>query len=186
MQTKANEAGKEPVAKVTNKNRSLDDDKLVWVHFTGRKQARKYRIEKLLLNIAEAQLDIELSRPTGNEDREGGTGGVSGSGAGSLKRIDQQQADMTSAEQIKSKQLDSHSHAPVTLDGPEMSEPCHANKDSDKNNRDKDSLAKPLQVNSEQDQAAILAALSKKDRERRKKNRELREQRQDKDQQMEM
>jgi hypothetical protein len=73
-----------PVAKVTNKDRSLADDKLVWVHFTGREKPNKYRIKKLLFEIAETQLDIELSRPEGNEGEAGGAGGESGGGTGGL------------------------------------------------------------------------------------------------------
>jgi hypothetical protein len=73
-----------PVAKVTNKDRSLADDKLVWVHFTDRLKPRKYRIKKLLLDISETQLDIELARPDGNDGEEGGAGGESGGGTGGL------------------------------------------------------------------------------------------------------
>lgn len=84
-----------PVAKVTNKNRSLADDKLVWVHFTDRLKPTKYRIKKLLLEIAETQLDIELSRPNGNDGEEGGAGGESGGGTGGLGgvAIDADQSD---------------------------------------------------------------------------------------------
>ncbi len=86
-----------PVAKVTNEDRSLTDDKLVLVHFTGRKKANKYRIKKLLLEVAETQLD--LSRPEGNEGEEGGAGGESGGGTGGMgmvtreSSIDQPQPD---------------------------------------------------------------------------------------------
>lgn len=73
-----------PVAKVTNKDRSLADDKLVWVHFTDRLKPRRYRIKKLLLDISETQLDIELDRPDGNDGEEGGAGGESGGGTGGL------------------------------------------------------------------------------------------------------
>jgi hypothetical protein len=73
-----------PVAKVTNKDRSLADDNLVWVHFTDRIKPRKYRLKKLLLQIAETQLDIELARPDGNDDAEGGAGGERGGGTGGL------------------------------------------------------------------------------------------------------
>jgi hypothetical protein len=76
-----------PVAKVTNKDRSLADDKLVWVHFTGRKKPNKYRIKKLLFEIAETQLDIKLSRPEGNEGAEGGAGGERGGGTGGMGMV---------------------------------------------------------------------------------------------------
>ena len=69
-----------PLAKVTN-DLTLQDDKGVWVHYTGRQKPRFYRIEKLLLNIAEAQLDLEL-----NDQEEdfsgGGSSGSGGSGSG--------------------------------------------------------------------------------------------------------
>jgi hypothetical protein len=73
-----------PVAKITNLDRSLEHDKLVWVLFHGREKPRKYRIEKLLLNIADTQLDIKLARPDGNDGEEGGAGGESGGGTGGL------------------------------------------------------------------------------------------------------
>lgn len=76
-----------PVAKVTNAYRSLEDDRMVWVHFTGRQQPRKYRIKKLLLDIADTQLDIKLARPDGNDGEEGGAGGESGGGTGGLGGI---------------------------------------------------------------------------------------------------
>lgn len=73
-----------PVAKITNQDRSLADDKLVWVHFTNRQKPRKFRIKKLLLDIAETQLDNELTRPDGNDGHEGGAGGENGGGTGCL------------------------------------------------------------------------------------------------------
>lgn len=83
QQPSVNELGKmAPVAKVTNLVRSLEDDKLVWVLFHGREKPRKYRIKKLLLNIADSQLDIELARPDGNDGEEGGAGGERGGGTG--------------------------------------------------------------------------------------------------------
>ncbi len=84
-----------PVAKVANLDRSLEHDKLVWVLFHGREKPRKYRIEKLLLNIADTQLDIELARPDGNDGEEGGAGGESGGGTGGLGgvEIDTAQSD---------------------------------------------------------------------------------------------
>jgi hypothetical protein len=82
-----------PVAKVTNKDRSLVDDKLVWVHFTDRLKPRKYRIKKLLLDISETQLDIELARPDGNDGEEGGAGGESGGGTGGLGTVAPQQPE---------------------------------------------------------------------------------------------
>lgn len=84
-----------PVAKVTNKDRSMADDKMVWVHFTDRLKPRNYRIKKLLLQIAETQLDIELARPDGNDGEEGGAGGESGGGTGGLGgvAIDADQSD---------------------------------------------------------------------------------------------
>lgn len=74
----------EQLARVTNPDRSLQDDKLVWIQFSGREKPRKYRINKLLLDIAETQLDIELARPTGNEGAGGGAGGEDGGGTGGL------------------------------------------------------------------------------------------------------
>jgi hypothetical protein len=82
-----------PVAKITNKDRSLVDDKLVWVHFTDRLKPRKYRIKKLLLDISETQLDIELARPDGNDGEEGGAGGESGGGTGGLGTVTPQQPE---------------------------------------------------------------------------------------------
>jgi ribosomal silencing factor RsfS len=67
-----------PVAKVTNADRTLLDVGHVLVHFTARKEHNKYRIRKLLLNIANTQLDIELARPKGHEDHGGGAGGNAG------------------------------------------------------------------------------------------------------------
>jgi hypothetical protein len=79
------------VAKVTNPSRILEDDRWIWVHFTGRKKPNKYRLKKLLLQIAETQLDIELARPDGNDGEEGGAGGESGGGTGGLGMIEQEQ-----------------------------------------------------------------------------------------------
>lgn len=61
-----------------------DKDKLVKVIFQGRKKPRKYRIEKLLLQIAETQLDIELARPDGNEVEAEEIRGELGGGFGEL------------------------------------------------------------------------------------------------------
>jgi hypothetical protein len=89
----------EPVAKVTKPRRILEDDRWIWVHFTGRKEPNKYRIKKLLLGIAEIQLDIELARPDGNDGEEGGAGGESGGGTGGMgmvtreSSVDQPQPD---------------------------------------------------------------------------------------------
>ena len=74
----------EQLAKVTNADLALADDKVVWVQFTGRKAPRNYRIKTLLLDIAETQLDIELARPSGNEGAGGGAGGEDGGGSGGL------------------------------------------------------------------------------------------------------
>lgn len=104
-----------PVAKVTNPSRILEDDRWIWVHFTGRTKPNKYRIKKLLFEIAETQLDIALSRPEGNEGEEGGAGGESGGGTGGMgmvtreSSVDQPQPD----HRPKSK--------PKEPDAPEMS-----------------------------------------------------------------
>lgn len=79
-----NSTRKAQVAKVINKDRTLEEDKLVFVHFTGRKEPNEYRIRKLLLGIANTQLDIKLSRPEGHEDHGGGAGGNHGGGGGGL------------------------------------------------------------------------------------------------------
>ncbi len=64
-----------------------DRDKLVKVTFHGRQKPRKYRIKKLLLDISETQLEIELARPDGNDGEEGGAGGESGGGTGGLGAV---------------------------------------------------------------------------------------------------
>jgi hypothetical protein len=85
QQPSPKEPGKmEQVARVTNTDRSVEDDRVVWVLFHNREKTRKFRIKKLLLNIAETQLDIELARPDGNDGHQGGAGGESSGGTGGL------------------------------------------------------------------------------------------------------
>lgn len=59
---------------------TLIDDKCAFVIFNGRQETKHFRIPKLLLQIAEGQLD----RPAGLEGEEGGAGGESGGGTGGL------------------------------------------------------------------------------------------------------
>ncbi len=65
---------------------TLIDDKSVFVIFKGRKETTHHRIPKLLLQIAEGQLERPegLEGLEGLEGEEGGAGGESGGGTGGL------------------------------------------------------------------------------------------------------
>lgn len=66
------------LAKIINDDLTFQDDKVVVVHFNGRKEPNRYRIKKLLLNIAEFQLDLQMKG-----EEEGFSGGASSGSSGS-------------------------------------------------------------------------------------------------------
>lgn len=62
-------------ANLTRRGKSIE------VTYEGRQLIRRHRIKTILMDIKEAQLDIELGQ-SGNDGHEGGAGGKSGGGTG--------------------------------------------------------------------------------------------------------